>query len=148
MLNNFYIIKKYANVIKDYPLFFIFAKHNKIWNYIYPYYKEDVLQIIALACLISGTQKEKNNFLQRELYYFYNHVIINYKINKINKINKKQKKYKKYKPNYLNHCDICNKDKREYMYKSFYPGKIVCKGCYKNHKRKYIDPTYCRNKKC
>ena len=142
MLDGYFIIKKYTEVIKNYPLFFTFAKHNKLWKYIYPRWKYDAYQIIALSCLIPGSLKEKNNFLQRELYHFYNHVVVSYRLPR-----KQRKKHKKYTPDYKNHCDICDKEKKEYMYKSLYPGKTVCKECYKKHKRKYVDPNYCRKKK-
>lgn len=142
--STYFIIQKYTEIIPDFPLFFTFAKHNIIFKYIYPFYKEDVLQTIALACLSEGTLRERNLLLQRELYHFHNHIVFDrpYKREK-----KDKKKYKKYKPDYFNHCDICKKDKKEYMYKTFLPGKVVCNMCRRQHIRKYIDPNYCKKKK-
>jgi hypothetical protein len=156
----FFIIKKYAEIIPDFLLFFTFAKHNRIFEYVYPYYKEDVFQIIAFACLSEGDLKKRNLLLQRELYYFYRHVISSYSFSYIKKIfnrqlpfdkadkreKKRRKKYKKNSPNYFNCCDICGESKKEYMFKSFFPGKTVCRNCRRQHIRKYINPNYGRNK--
>jgi hypothetical protein len=143
----YYEIKKYCTVIPNYALAFKFAKGKNLFRFVFPRYKQDVLQIVAVCCLEwnknGGDTKKLGNLLSREIYYFYNHVIVNYKIKKENKQNKK---YKKYTPSYFNHCDVCGKKKKEYMYKSLFPGRTVCKECYKKHKRKYFDKNYCRQK--
>jgi hypothetical protein len=126
-----YEIKKYCNVIPDYALAFKFAKIKTEWPLIFPRYKDDVLQEIALCCLEANTIKELNRLLCNRIRYFYNHVIKC--IHEPKKNN--GKKYKKYKPNYFNHCDICGVDKKQYMYKSFIPGKIVCSACERSLKK-------------
>lgn len=77
--------------------------------------------------------------MSKEFYYFYTRLNVNNRKNKKISI----KKYNKYIPNYLNHCDLCNKDKKEYMYKSFIPNKIICRSCYKKLKRE-SNPNWCR----
>ncbi|MGD8707071.1 MAG: hypothetical protein PVI88_00120 [Nitrosopumilaceae archaeon] len=97
------------------------------------------MQIIALVCLSPGTLNEKYNFLQRELYYFYNKIVCTFHLKKKNKC-----KQKRSIPKHKNHCDICGKDKLEYMTKSLFPGKKVCNYCYMQHKRKYVNKYYGR----
>lgn len=135
----YYEIRKYCDVLPNYALAFSFAKNKKCFEYVFPYYKEDVLQIIAMCVLESkGDIKKMNRLLGREIYHYYNHVVVSYKLK-----NKKQqtKKNRKDQPDYNNHCDVCGVDTKEYMYKSLYPGKTVCRRCYRRHKREY------RNKK-
>lgn len=127
-----YEIKKYCDVIPDYALAFKFAKGKKCFNLVFPKFKEDVLQEIAICCLEANTIKELGNLLSKHIRYFYVHVIESFhKPQKSNGI-----KYKKYKPDYYYHCDICKKNKKQYMYKSFLPGKIICSAC-KRRLKKY-----------
>jgi len=131
----YYEIKKYCDVIPDYALAFKFAKGKTYFNYVFPVFKEDVLQEIAVCCLEAKTIKELGNLLSKHIYYLWHNCFKDiHEPKKNNGI-----KYKKYKPNYLNHCDICGKDRYEYMYKSLFPGKMVCRRCYGRHKRKYVN---------
>ena len=122
----YYEIKKYCDVIPDYALAFKFAKGKKCFNMVFPMYKEDVLQEIAICCLEAKDIKELGKLLGKHIYYFYHHVTKTIH----NPIEQKVTvKYYKYKPDYFNHCDVCSKDKKQYMYKSVLPGKTVCSAC-------------------
>lgn len=129
-----YEIKKYCDVIPDYALAFKFAKGKKCFNLVFPKFKEDILQEIAICCLEANTIKELGNLLSKRIYNFYHHIIKEWHIPE----KKDHPKYqKKARPGYLNHCDICGRNVNEYMYKNFFPGETVCKRCYRAHRRKY-----------
>ena len=128
-----YEIKKYCDVIPDYALAFKFAKRKDFFFRIFPLYKEDILQEIAVCCLEATSIKELGNLLSKRIRYFYKHILGNYVRTK--KYN--TKRFKKYNPIYFNHCDICGIERKEYMYKSLFPGKMVCRRCYRRHKKKY-----------
>lgn len=127
----YYEIKKYCDVIPDYALAFKFAKIKTEWPMVFPKYKEDILQEIAVCCLEATSIKELGRLLSKRIRYFYIHVVKSFhKPKKNNGI-----KYKKYSPDYFNHCDICEKDKKQYMYKSFLPGRTVCSACIRKLKK-------------
>lgn len=143
----YYRIRKYNKIFPDFPLYFSWCKHERGWDVIYPMYYEDIFQIISLGILEGKTDKERNRIIKRELYYFLNHILHGAPLNheeKKKKYNKNKRKKYKWKPTKKHHCDSCNRDVVNYMYKTAIPGLTICSACYKKLRRE-SNPEWGRN---
>lgn len=120
-------LNEYCKLFPDFALFYHFAKHEKaLYFAIVRQNKEDLLQIISQSIIEGGSNNEINRRLKNEMYYFATRVCNFVKVeNKQTKID--SKKYYLLKKS--QHCDICEKETFQSIYKSFIPGKNVCRIC-------------------
>jgi hypothetical protein len=130
MLSMHYKIKRYTEILPDFPLYFTLCKiRTDLFHYIYPGNHNDLFQMIAFCILkykmhdaiIKGMYKEMHNYVR---------VVLGISSNERNI---KKKKYKSI-PKYKLICDICKKSKQEYMLKTVIPNKQVCRSCAKKIK--------------
>ena len=129
-MSNYTKIKHYCNVIPDYALAFDWAKRKEHFHDVYHQNIDDVLQEIAIACLIAeGDLKKLNNLLGRRIYYIWKWTKL------IDKMPGKRAKKYNCKPRKPFFCDICGKEKLEYPRKSFLKDKKICGACYMQIKR-------------
>lgn len=130
MLNNYNKIAEYTKVFPDFPFYFKYSKiKQNEYQFIYPKYAKDFFQIIALCILEYKKQKEIQKAIYREMYKFVRHVIGI-------PLEKKKKTEKKYISNPpISKCDLCYKEKKEYLRSSLIPEKKICGACYMKIKR-------------
>lgn len=120
-------LNDYCILFKDFAMFYNFAKHEGgVYYAIIRQNKEDLFQIITESILKGGTNYEINRRIKIEMYYFATR-ICDYV--KIENRNVKIDTAKYYLSKKMQHCDICNKDTFQQMYKSFFPGKNCCRIC-------------------
>lgn len=128
-MNNYNKIKRYTEIFPDFPFYFKYSKFKQNeFQFIYPKYAEDFFQIIAICILQYKTQKEIQRAISRGMYHFIRHVIGLPLRKKENK-----KKYISNPP--ISKCDLCGKEKKQYLRKSVIPRKCICDACNMKIKR-------------
>lgn len=127
-------LNKYCEAVPDFALYLSFAKSEVLlYNIIDKHFREDLYQIIAESILSQKTDKERNRYLKKQMYYFASRMLNYKKPLKTQEQRNKTKYYYKAKNEHA--CDVCQKTSHHYHYKNFIYNKLVCKLCYNKLKR-------------
>jgi hypothetical protein len=118
------VVQDYINILPKYPLALKILSLKEETYYLYKRgLKFDVLQVLALCCLLSNSYKELSKNIGRELYFLdkYSRLYPKIKI-------KKRSYYQKYDSNKKHTCDCCGAD--NYIYRNKYGYNYLCRICY------------------
>lgn len=147
MTINYHKIEWYNKHIDNYLLGYWFAKRlsNIFWE-LHDNYIDDLLQEIAYCCIAEPDKYKLRIIIDKQLRKL--HKGTRKLIRPIIVENRKKVKFDN-KPKEKQKCDLCEKEKQEYMRKNVLANKQICSACYmkikRENKRRNSDNSTWRN---